>query len=250
MGRLTSTLEHRGAFRPCVAHSCPGAGLLLDEKRAHCGGGSAADLGDVGLHQEGKDEQTALLTALIGGDDATAAARQLLGSLGSLSRVMSASREAIARIAADEGVAARIAAARAAVLGAQRESIGRAAFDLRDVQLQRYIIGLFNGLASERLHAVYLDSQARYITDEPLAQGGGAEVGGCLRPFVARAFELGSPAVVLAHNHPSGKACPSEADVAVTQRLNRSLGELEIALFDHLIVGGTTIYSMRGAGLL
>ena len=108
----------------------------------------------MGLHPAGKEEQTALLADLIGGDDAAAAARLLLGSLGSLSRVMSASVEAIARLAGNEGVAARIAAARAAVLGAQRENIRRAAFDLRDVQLQRYIIGLFKGLAIERLHSV------------------------------------------------------------------------------------------------
>jgi DNA repair protein RadC len=88
------------------------------------------------------------------------------------------------------------------------------------------------------------------VTDEHLAEGGGAEVGGCLRPLVARAFELGSRAVVLVHNHPSGEASPSLADVAVTRRLSRSLGELEIVLFDHLIVGGTTIHSMRGAGQL
>lgn len=204
----------------------------------------------MGSHQEGKEEQAALLIALIGGDDAAASALKLLGSLGSLSRVMSASREAITRIVADNGVAARIAAARAAVLGAQREVIRRAAFDLQDVQLQRYIIGLFNGLAVERVHAVYLDGQAKYITDEQLSEGGPTEVAACLRSLVARAFELGSRAVVLAHNHPSGEGYPSELDIAVTQRLNRSLAELDIALFDHLIVGGTTIHSMRGAGLL
>jgi DNA repair protein RadC len=68
--------------------------------------------------------------------------------------------------------------------------------------------------------------------------------------LAARAFEVGARAVVLAHNHPSGEASPSEADITVTQRLNRSLSELEIVLFDHVIVGGATIYSMRGAGLL
>ncbi len=204
----------------------------------------------MGSRPAGKEEQTALLVDLIGGDGAAAAARRLLGSLGCLSRVMNASSEAIARIAGDEGVANRITAARAAVVGAQRENIRRAAFDLRDVRLQRYIVGLFNGLAIEQLHAVYLDCQARYVTDEHLAEGGGAHVEGCLRPLVARAFELGSRAVVLLHNHPSGEASPSEADIAVTQKLNRTLGDLEIVLVDHLIVAGITIHSMRGAGLL
>lgn len=204
----------------------------------------------MGLQQEGKDAQTALLIDLIGGDGAAASARKLLETLGSLSRVMNASREAIARIAANETVAARIAAARAAVLGAQRESFTRAAFDLQDKGLQHYIIGLFNGLAIERLHAIFLDCQISYITDEQLAEGGNHEVGGCLRTLAARAFEVGARAVVLAHNHPSGEASPSEADITVTQRLNRSLSELEIVLFDHVIVGGATIYSMRGAGLL
>ncbi len=163
---------------------------------------------------------------------------------------MSSSTETIKRVIGDGTVADRIRVARAAVLAAQREDIARATVDVTDPRLQRYIIGLFNGVSTERLHVIFLDAQHRYLSDETIAEGSGAHLFGNMRTLVSRAFEMGAGGLILAHNHPSGQARPSEADLRETVRLVQSLRELELALIDHLIVGGSTIHSMRGAGLL
>lgn len=70
------------------------------------------------------------------------------------------------------------------------------------------------------------------------------------RAIVADALRLGSAALVLAHNHPSGVAAPSEDDLAATRRLAQVVEPLGIRLHDHLIFAGGGCLSLRGLGLL
>ena len=63
------------------------------------------------------------------------------------------------------------------------------------------------------------------------------------RPVVA----LAGHAAVIAHNHPSGDATPSEADIRITRELIRAGQLLRIELLDHLIIGETTT-SLRELG--
>jgi DNA repair protein RadC len=58
----------------------------------------------------------------------------------------------------------------------------------------------------------------------------------------------GISAIVIAHNHPSGDACPSEADIRVTRDLFRAGQLLKIELLDHVIIGTSTFSSLRSLG--
>lgn len=194
--------------------------------------------------------QAQLLAELIGGDGAHRIARQLLDGFGSLGRIVAAPAEALARQSGEVSVAARISAARDLVLAGQVENLERRRFDLNDERVQRYIIGLFAGHATERVHAIYLDRSHRYLASERLAVGSAERVSGSKRELVSRAFDIGAVGVVLAHNHPSANPEPSETDIHESRLMARLLAELELTLSDHLIVAGTTIFSMRGAGLL
>lgn len=69
-----------------------------------------------------------------------------------------------------------------------------------------------------------------------------------IRTIVADALNLGSLSILLAHNHPSGIAQPSEADIKSTRILTNVLWPLGIMLTDHLIVTGTDIYSLKSGG--
>jgi len=57
-------------------------------------------------------------------------------------------------------------------------------------------------------------------------------------------------AAVLMHNHPSGDATPSEADVRVTRELVKAGQLLRIELLDHVIVGASCHVSLRELGYL
>jgi DNA repair protein RadC len=57
------------------------------------------------------------------------------------------------------------------------------------------------------------------------------------------------PAIILAHNHPSGDALPSPEDVQLTRTLSSAGRLLDIHLVDHLIIGQNGWSSLRDLGL-
>jgi hypothetical protein len=78
--------------------------------------------------------------------------------------------------------------------------------------------------------------------------GGGASVHP--REVVKQALQHNAAAVVLAHNHPSGVAEPSQADELITGRLREALQLVDIRVLDHLIVAGGEVVSFAEHGLL
>jgi DNA repair protein RadC len=71
-----------------------------------------------------------------------------------------------------------------------------------------------------------------------------------LRTIIADAVSHGSTGIVLAHNHPSGDARPSEADCRSTRRLASATEALDCTILDHLIFAGADCTSMRRLGYL
>ena len=70
------------------------------------------------------------------------------------------------------------------------------------------------------------------------------------REVVKRALQVNAAAVILAHNHPSGVAEPSQADEMITARVRDALALVDIRVLDHLIVGGTQVTSLAERGLI
>jgi DNA repair protein RadC len=62
------------------------------------------------------------------------------------------------------------------------------------------------------------------------------------------ALEKNAAAVIVAHNHPSGMAEPSNADIDITQRLKTALALIDIRLLDHFIIGRGDITSLANEG--
>jgi DNA repair protein RadC len=69
-------------------------------------------------------------------------------------------------------------------------------------------------------------------------------------PTVREVIAHNAFAVILAHNHPSGSAEPSQADKLVTQRLVEALRLIEVRVLDHLVVGETRCVSFADRGLI
>lgn len=66
------------------------------------------------------------------------------------------------------------------------------------------------------------------------------------RESVRSCLERNSVEVMLLHNHPSGLSTPSKADIAITQRLIKSLKTIDVTIKDHLILG-VTIHSLKSS---
>ena len=70
------------------------------------------------------------------------------------------------------------------------------------------------------------------------------------RVIVQAALELNAAAVILAHNHPSGVAEPSEADRQITRKLTQALDLIDIRVLDHIVVSAKAVVSFAERGLL
>jgi DNA repair protein RadC len=97
---------------------------------------------------------------------------------------------------------------------------------------------------------IHLDNQHRVIAFEEMFQGtiDGASVHP--REVVKSALKHNSAALILAHNHPSGVAEPSQADKDITKRLRDSLALVDIRVLDHFIVGDPEVTSFAERGYL
>lgn len=97
---------------------------------------------------------------------------------------------------------------------------------------------------------VFLDNRHRVIAAEEMFRGtiDGASVHP--REVVRRAIAHNAAAVICAHNHPSGIAEPSAADIAITRRLAEALGLIDVRVLDHFVVGDEQPLSMAERGLL
>jgi len=93
-------------------------------------------------------------------------------------------------------------------------------------------------LSHERLLCLPLDAQLRLITQPMLISLG--DVDGCdagPRAFFRNALQVGATSAIAVHNHPTGFATPSAADIAVTRRLVVAGRVVDVTLSDHIVIG-------------
>ena len=109
---------------------------------------------------------------------------------------------------------------------------------------------LFAEADREMVAVLHLNGGRRLLAldRQDVAQEAEAELP--LRSIIARALELDSRSLIVAHNHPSGDCRPSPADIAATRRLAETAASLNIRLHDHLIFAGADCRSFRELGLL
>ena len=103
--------------------------------------------------------------------------------------------------------------------------------------------------ARESLFVAHVDSEARCLH---LSRHEGDEraTDFPLRDIIADAAAHHSAGIVLAHNHPSGDARPSDSDCRATRRLASAAEALDCAILDHLVFAGDECTSFRKIGLL
>jgi DNA repair protein RadC len=112
------------------------------------------------------------------------------------------------------------------------------------------LVARMGPLDREFLVLFCLDAEGRALCSRVL---GGEEAGSLntgFRTLIALALACGAHSLLIVHNHPSGDARPSSADVRSTLRLQALARPLELNLFDHVVVSRRAAFSMRQAGLL
>ena len=107
----------------------------------------------------------------------------------------------------------------------------------------RYLTAQLRDYPYEVFAVMFLDNRHRVLAFEELFRGtiDGASVHP--REVVRRALQHNAAAVIVAHNHPSGVAEPSQADRQLTQRLRDALALVDVRVLDHVVVGDGSYYS-------
>lgn len=98
--------------------------------------------------------------------------------------------------------------------------------------------------------ALFLDNQNRLIAHETLFTSTISHTEVYPREVVKAALKHNAASIIIAHNHPSGLAEPSDADRHITARLKQALDLMDIRLPDHLVIGGMDIVSFAERGWL
>ena len=102
----------------------------------------------------------------------------------------------------------------------------------------------------EQTRVLFLDKRNHLIADERQNRGTVDHTPLYPREVVKRALDLGATAIILVHNHPSGDATPSPADIEMTKDVREAAARLGITLHDHLVIGRDGPASFRSLGLL
>ena len=183
--------------------------------------------------------------------DTNPIAHALLDRFGSLSQVLEASPEELMKV---PGVGEN-----AALLLTLIPQMGR--FYMVDrssrvtilqtlEQCANFLVPHFFGRKVETVFILCLDAKCKLLCCKELGEGGPNSTGVSIRKIVETAIGVNAATVVLAHNHPSGLALPSDADKLATKRLKKLFTAVDIELRDHLIFVDEDMVSMRDSGLL
>ncbi|WP_295540903.1 DNA repair protein RadC [uncultured Thiohalocapsa sp.] len=185
------------------------------------------------------------------GRSAVDLARDLLADFGGLVGLLSASQTAFC---AGNGLGTAKYAQLQATLELSRRYL-RNEIAERDVltspeAVRNYLKSQLRVHPHEVFACLFLDNRHRVIEYRELFRGtiDGASVHP--REVVREAMRWNAAAVIFAHNHPSGVAEPSQADLRITQRLQDALALVDVRVLDHIIIGEGDGTSFAERGLL
>lgn len=117
-------------------------------------------------------------------------------------------------------------------------------FVLNSETCVEYLLNLFDGKKREYFYMISLDAKDRIISEDLIFEGGFESVTMDVDKIIRIAVKTDASCVVLAHNHPSGIAKPSNADIVATQALARALHMVNVRILDHVIVADGMCESM------
>ncbi|MCP3703910.1 MAG: JAB domain-containing protein [Alteromonas sp.] len=115
-------------------------------------------------------------------------------------------------------------------------------------QTKLYLSSILRDRHREAFFVLFLDNQHRVVSDEVLFEGTIDAASVYPREVVKRALHHNAAALILAHNHPSGVAEPSQADRRITRRLSDATALIDVRILDHFVIGDGEVVSFAERG--
>ena len=192
-----------------------------------------------------------LLTYAIPRRDVRVLARQLYKKYGNIRKLLAMSFEALME---NDGVKENTAIFFKAIHKISELNYKSVLYDAPifydNDKLVRYCQSLVAEKSVEEFYVLYLDKQHKLIKTVLHSSGTIDWAAVYVREIVKSALNLNAKNVVLLHNHPTPYMSFSSQDIQLTQELESALNNLDIGLYDHLLVSGDVVYSARNLHLL
>lgn len=97
----------------------------------------------------------------------------------------------------------------------------------------------------EIVKVIIMNSQNIILKIQTISQGGTSSAQVDTKDILSEAVKIDAPKIILVHNHPSGEARPSKADIEFTKKLEKAAEILGILLLDHIIIGYNQYTSIK-----
>lgn len=206
-------------------------------------------VGADGLHDYEVIEY--LLAVALPRIDTKPIAKALIAEFGGIGGLLAATPDELRRVkGVGDGAIAALKVAHAAAIRLVRNKAKEAPVLGNWQALADYLHADMAHDAVERFRVLHLNTRNMLIRDEVMTRGTIDEAAVHVREVIKRALDIGSAAVILVHNHPSGDPSPSRADIQITRAVIEAGKPLNIAVHDHLIIGRQGQTSFRAKGLI
>ena len=183
--------------------------------------------------------------------DVNPLAHRLVEHFGSLSGVLNAPYEELVKVKGVGANTATLIRLLPAMAARYLEQSGELGDELSTSwHFQQLLMPLFLGARNEMAYLVCMDGKNKLLTYRMLGEGITDSVLITARKVLEVALACNASRVVLAHNHVSGIALYSAADVAATREVAKLLRQVDIELLDHYIIANDDMVSMRESGVL
>lgn len=181
--------------------------------------------------------------------DTNPIAHRLLGRFGSLSRVLEAGPEELKQVSGISDHAAVLLSLITQLCRFYQVDCAQRMECLTTLDAcGAYLVPYFLGRTVETVFLLCLDAKCKVLCCREVGEGSVNSAGISVRKIVETALKANATTVVLAHNHPSGVAVPSNEDVQTTRRVAAALEAVEIHLADHVVVAEGDYVSMVQSG--
>ena len=102
---------------------------------------------------------------------------------------------------------------------------------------------LLSNKKEEYLYALFLDTSCKLISKSLISVGSVNSTNFNKKSILKKALMANASGIILVHNHPSGNITPSKNDIELTENFKKSAAEVNLFLFDHIIIGAGKYYS-------
>ena len=114
--------------------------------------------------------------------------------------------------------------------------------------IAKHLTPLLADALQEELWVLCLNARNRVIASHMVYRGSVNSAQVRMSELFRCAVKENAPAIVMAHNHPSGDPEPSEPDIHITRMAVDAAKLLDIALLDHVVIAADRFYSFKEHG--